>query len=145
MIQAAIGSAKMPEALRDYVNLLASKAGNYSGSRNKMAHGDQVFIDRPRSKHHGKIILLEGKETWRVDPQDDAILTLSDIQTMTENFRYLAALIADSVLNWSGDIPRRVAIWSPIVRALPNPAHAQKLNPTTASQIRSIESPVVGR
>jgi hypothetical protein len=145
MFQGAIGNAKIPNELRDYLNLLTSKAGNYSGSRNRMAHGDPLFINRPKSKHHGTIIILEGQEQWKIDPPEATILTLSDLQTMAENFRYLAALIADS-LSWPGaDAIRRSSIWSPLARGLPYPAHSKKLDPTIASQIRSIEPPDVDR
>jgi hypothetical protein len=136
MFVAALGSAKMDAALRDYLNLLVQKAGNYSGSRNKLAHGDPLFVRLPKSRHYGTIIILEGKEARKLLPSNDAILTLENIETMTENFRFLGALIADS-LNWDEDASQHPSRWSPQARALPNPAHSGQLDPTIAKQLRS--------
>lgn len=136
MLQGALSCVSMSDQLRVYLKLLSSKAQNYSGSRNKMAHGDPLFIDLAKSKHHGTLIILEGAETWKADPPDEAILTLSNLELMTENFRYLGALIADS-LNWEGDKARHPSRWTEQVHALPKRAHDQKLDPSTAKKFQS--------
>jgi hypothetical protein len=134
MFQSAIGTVPS-DLMTEYLKLLCSKAGNYSGSRNKMAHGDVLFIEFPGSKHYSTHIILEGGTTWIADPPDEMVLTLDNLRMMTENFKFLAGFIVDS-LNWRGDMAVMPSRWTELVRLLPNPAHTQKLDPTNAARIQ---------
>jgi hypothetical protein len=60
MFQAAIGQAKMPEELRGYLNFLASKAGNYSSSRNMMAHDARRVVGISQAGGVGVLASSEG-------------------------------------------------------------------------------------
>lgn len=94
-LMAVVGWVKtQPIDITPYLNKIIGRAGNYSGSRNFVVHGDVIEVGFAGSKYYGQVILLQGRQPWVADPPDEEVMTIDKLALARENFATLAGCVA---------------------------------------------------
>jgi hypothetical protein len=88
---AAAGSANEIPSLIPFLKTASKRTGQWSSTRNKLAHSTVSYIDWDASKYHGNYILWDGASNdW---PNPKSALTIEDIEIARFNFGRLATLL----------------------------------------------------
>lgn len=77
----------------DFIKAATAKAGRLSSFRNRLAHGGQSFDAQKGSPTFKQVILIGGKVN--PDLAAKSAVTISALDTATDNFRELARLLMD--------------------------------------------------
>jgi hypothetical protein len=140
MFKAALSNVKIEPDCSPYLEKIISKTQKYAESRNRIAHGETIFVDDTRSQFYHRWIVMRGRQMWSPDIPEDDILTIDNVKYAAQNFGHLTycALLP---LRWDGKDPKR----SPdtlleLIQKLPNPAHSAVLDPNFLAQFAIEES-----
>jgi len=133
MLMAAVNYVQTQPDLSEYLKAIVNKAGNYSGTRNMIVHGDVVFIGDETSRYFRQTIILQGRQAWGPDIPDAEMLTGDQLEAAEENFGRLAAVIHYG-LGWTGGSPSPLEFLE-LIQELPNPAHSGRLDQTILARV----------
>lgn len=136
MLNATLDVVRTEPNVSDFLRKAVGKARNYAGSRNKIAHGDALYIEVEGSKYRNQMIVLEGRSHWRMDIPPEDVITISNLEIAYDNFGRLAALLL-AALNFDGSSPDLSPTkLQELVPVLPTTAHMDRLDPTSAARFQ---------
>jgi len=132
MLLAAMEDANIDPGTKVLIEKLINLARNYARTRNQIVHGKIVYNCIPESKHHGQLIIIQGRVTPKIHHPDSEVLTEKNLQVTAENFGHL--------VNWlmvpftgKGENPAESALKHlQLIEKLAVPAHTGKLGPSVA-------------
>jgi hypothetical protein len=126
--------------IREFLRAAMNKMQQFSETRNRIVHGDFLFIKSTESRYYGQMVIVRGRHPWMVDPDTTDVLTLSNLKMAETNFRRLAFCLTIS-LNWDGKDPEKSPDrFLPLVRQLPKHPNLSVLDPAIAEQYQVQES-----
>jgi hypothetical protein len=141
-LMAVIGWVKTQPDITPYLNKIVGRAGNYSGTRNFIVHGDVIEVGYPGSKYYGQVIILQGRQPWVADPPDAEVMTVEQLVMARENFAILAGCVHRG-LNWEGkDAAQSPLAMIELIDALPPEAHMTKLDQNIAAKFLPVASTI---
>lgn len=103
MLESALASAVSAigfPSLVPFLKVAGNRTGQWSGSRNMLAHGNIGYVDWAQSKYHGQAILCDSSTSDWPDPK--RALTLADLEHAATNFGRLSALLMVSYNRTNG-------------------------------------------
>ena len=131
MFRAALGFVNTVPDVKPFLIAALNKLQKYSEVRNRMAHGDAVFVEVANSRYYGQMIIVQGQEAFTNDPSTEDVLTHENLVNANDNFGRLAYSLA-VILTWDGkDHEKSPDRFLPLIRLLPNLAHSKRLDQTT--------------
>jgi hypothetical protein len=122
MLQASIEPSAMEDDVRAFLRAGLKKAHQFSGFRNRTAHGQPMFDIDTASKTYKQYFLAEGSNSQNI--RQDAV-TLSDLSAATCNFHELARLLYDMLPWYRAKISASPLGHLEAVRALPSEANSK--------------------
>lgn len=133
MLAAAAAASNAKDGHKAFVRAAIKKAREQSGFRNRLAHGETVFIAGSGTRYSGQYVLVEGKTDF--DPFEDEAVTKAQLDTAGENFHVLAgALLFATMCDW-GDAASDPQGYLRLVRALPNQPHLHEPDPILVAEL----------
>ena len=128
------------EHYKEIAQKILKRIKTYSGSRNRLAHGEFLHISIKESKYYGSTIILEPSQPWVLDPPENSVTTLEKLDLMHNNFSNIFILL--SKLNDGTFVNNRelASQCLEMLDELPRQADGGRLGPNLAALVAELSA-----
>ncbi len=134
MLLAAMKDARIEPERKGYLKRLMEKAGIYSVTRNRIVHGNVVYISDGRSEFNGQYVIVQGRDAPNSNPPAMEVLSRRNLINASNSFALLAQSFIP-VFEWDGKSPAKSpSKFGSMLQRLPVPAHAKWVEPGSGAR-----------
>ena len=125
MLLAAMKDARIEPERKGFLKKLIEKAEIYSVTRNRIVHGNVIYLADARSKFNGQYVIVQGRDAPNSNPPEAEVLTKENLIKAAISFGLLAQCFIP-VFEGDGKAPGKFPNkYAGLLQRLPVPAQAR--------------------
>lgn len=136
MFSVAIDASGLGPLRKDYLKKLISKARNHSSARNKIMHGNVVYIGESHPHYPRQYVIIRGGNSPVSLDEPKDVLKEENLGIILSNFANLI-ICCHAAAHWDYAAPEIAPLnFLELVEKLPTEVHCTRLDPSTAAKFR---------